>query len=439
MKQDIRQRLETARERTLWLLDQVPDEFLRRRVHSFYSPVGWHFGHIGRTEEWWVICEALKQPCLNEHLSFLLADTPDNPKDNRVNIPDREGLKRYLAATRLNVLEALEETELDPENPYLREGYVWEFAVQHECQHQETIAEMLCLIHQAAHSSAYFQSAKPLTRAETIVLAKDLANASDPSMPISIRGGEFIMGSNSWCGYDNEKQEQRVEVEPFSLDETPVTAAQWAAFIAEHGYHRPELWSAEGWAWRCSEDAELPEYWLADQDDFKIFSPMGLRPILPDEPVSSISWYEAEAFCKWAKKRMPTEEEWEFAATSSAAAPGGGRGRVYPFGNEPPTQAQASFSLNTWGPAPTSDYPANPNGLRGLAGGTWEWTNSPFLPYPGFVAFPYDGYSKEHMRGEHRVCRGGSFATAVPILRCSFRNWYVPTYRQGFLGLRCAS
>src|SRR5437868_4733209 len=86
-------RLEDVRAKTLWLLDQVPEEFLRRRVHSFYSPIGWHFGHVGRTEEFWAIGEALRRPLLDDHLSFLFADLPDNPKDNRVNIPDREGIK----------------------------------------------------------------------------------------------------------------------------------------------------------------------------------------------------------------------------------------------------------------------------------------------------------------------------------------------------------
>src|SRR5262249_14823002 len=153
-------------------------------------------------------------------------------------------------------------------------------------------------------------------------------------------------------------------------------------------------------------------------------------------PAGCLSWYEAEAYCRWSGKRMPTESEWEFAA-ASAPLPlreGAGGGIAdFPWGDEPASPEKASFGLNSWGAKPASEFAPNANGIRGMAGGLWEWTSSQFLPYPGFEAFPYDGYSKDHMKGEHRVCRGGSFATAAPILRCSFRNWYVPAYRQGFL------
>ena len=157
----------------------------------------------------------------------------------------------------------------------------------------------------------------------------------------------------------------------------------------------------------------------------------------PDEPVYSVSWYEADAYARWAGNRLPTEAEWEYAATYD---PQTGQSRRYPWGAEEPDKTRASFGLSAWQPGAVGKRPqgASAFGLLDMAGGVWEWTATPFLPYPGFEAFPYDGYSKEHMDGNHFVCRGGSWATAGPILRCSFRNWYVPTYRQGFLGLRCA-
>src|SRR5580700_9684086 len=135
-KRDLAAQLTAARDRTLWLFDQVPDEFLKRRVHSFYSPIGWHFGHVGRTEEYWVISQALGQKVIDENLTFLYADLAENPKDNRVNIPDREGTGDYLRRTREKVLHALDECDLDSDDPYLADGYAWEFALQHECQHQ---------------------------------------------------------------------------------------------------------------------------------------------------------------------------------------------------------------------------------------------------------------------------------------------------------------
>jgi iron(II)-dependent oxidoreductase len=151
-KTDIRQAMESARANTLRLLDFVPDDFLKVRVHDFYSPIGWHFGHIGMTEEFWVINEALRQPCKDEALSFLFANLPDNPKDNRVHLPSRKKITDYLMATRRASLDALETADLSDPNPLLTDGYAWIFAVQHECQHQETIAEMLQLIQQRLQS-----------------------------------------------------------------------------------------------------------------------------------------------------------------------------------------------------------------------------------------------------------------------------------------------
>ncbi|WP_265101704.1 SUMF1/EgtB/PvdO family nonheme iron enzyme [Fimbriimonas ginsengisoli] len=394
------------RERTRWLLDRVPDEFLRRRVHDFYSPIGWHFGHVGRTEEYWVVGEALKRPLLDDELSFLFADLVENPKDNRVNIPDRAGIIEYLERTRRRVLDALDECELECEDPYLADGYAWEFAIQHECQHQETIAEMLQLIHKQLPSAVI----------EAVPWQTDLR-----SEMVDIPGGTFCMGTDDRHVYDNEKEPHEVSVASFRIGRTPVTAFEWTQFMDDGGYRRPELWSEAGWAWRDAEQAEAPEYWVRQGDAWAYIGPFGARSIHPDEPASSLSWFEAEAYARWAGKRLPTEEEWEYVAS---------HGQIDP--------AEACHGLASWGPTPVGRRRPNPLGLHDLSGNVWEWTSTPFLTYPGFAAFPYDGYSKDHMKGAHRVCRGGSWATAAPILRRTFRNWYVPTYRQGFLGVRLA-
>ncbi|HLK15316.1 MAG TPA: SUMF1/EgtB/PvdO family nonheme iron enzyme [Fimbriimonadaceae bacterium] len=417
-KAELREKLGAARQKTLWLLGQVPDEFLRRRVHSFYSPIGWHFGHIGRTEEFWVIGEALKRPVLNEGLTFLFADLPENPKDNRVNIPDRQGTLEYLTQTRHRVLEALDQADLAVDDPLIADGYGWEFALQHECQHQETIAEMLTLIHQASKPSADLIKVWPEWK----------AGAAEPW--IDVPAGTFTMGSDDRHGYDNEKRAHQVRVDAFRVAKHPVTAFRWSEFISCGGYQNPALWSSEGWAWRCQEDAQLPEYWLNLDGRYATFNPVGLRPIHPDEPAASVSWFEAEAFANWTGARLLTEAEREYIAK-------GPEGRRYPWGDGPAGDSAAD-GQRSWDAHPVGSFPAGAFGVHDLAGVAWEWTSSRFLPYPGFEAFPYDGYSKDHMQGAHRVCRGGSWATAEPILRCSFRNWYVPSYRQGFLGLRLA-
>lgn len=410
-KAEIRQSLEDVRNRTLWLLERVPDDFLRVRVHDFYSPIGWHFGHVGRTEEYWVVGEALQQPLLDDALTFILADLPDNPKDNRINIPDRAGLIDYLQRTRARVLEALDNADLMAADELIGDGYAWEFAIQHECQHQETIAEMLQLIQkQLPVSSVEVHEWKPGVESRMVDLA----------------GGKFLMGSDDLHGYDNEKDAHEVTVAPFRLASSPVTAYEWSQFIDDGGYERPELWTEAGWAWRSAEGAQHPEYWIRQPEGWAYYGPWGPRALHPDEPAGSISAHEADAYASWAGKRLPTEAEWEYAASAG----------IFPWGDALPTASLANHGLGNWGPTPVGREQAN--GLSDLAGNVWEWTSSAFLPYPGFCAYPYDGYSKDHMKGAHRVCRGGSWATSPGILRRSFRNWYVPTYRQGFLGVRLA-
>lgn len=421
-KENLRQAIAAVRERTLALMERVPDDLLTVRVHDFYSPVGWHFGHIGMTEEYWVCSQALGQPCLDEKLTFLFANLPENPKDNRVHLPSREQITAYLAQTRKQALAALEQTDLESANPLIADGYAWEFALQHECQHQETIAELLQLL---------CQYRKPALQEPIPITEEDF----EPRM-VSIPGGVFVMGSDDRHGYDNEKRAQCVEVAAFEMEETPVTASQWISFMQDGGYRRKELWTEAGWAWREREGAERPEYWFRSGNGFGYYSGVGARAMHPREPVSSVSWYEADAYARWAGKRLPTEAEWEYAARFDPTTE---NSRLFPWGDEAEAADHADYGLQNWEPLPIGKKTMpNAFGLKNMAGSVWEWTATPFLPYPGFEAFPYDGYSKDHFDGNHLVCRGGSWATAAPILRCSFRNWYVPTYRQGFLGVRCA-
>jgi iron(II)-dependent oxidoreductase len=424
-KHRIKESMTQARETTLRLMERVPEPFLKVRVHDFYSPIGWHFGHIGMTEEYWVNVHTMGQSPRNEHLSFLFANLPDNPKDNRVHLPDRNEIIDYLTATRQRALEALEQADLNSDDFFRKDGYVWEFALQHEYQHQETIMELLQLI--------YRQQGKP-ARLEAFEWH------SDHRMEMtSLPSGEFTMGSDEPHVYDNEREPHRVYVEPFRLARTPVTAYEWTLFMQADGYDRREFWSEAGWDWRERESVTMPEYWIIhpDRGGYFYYGAFGIRPLQPDEPVSSISWYEADAYARWAGKRLPTEVEWEYAARFD---PTTGGSRRYPWGDTLPTPEQACFGMLESQPSSVFSRlrGASAFGILGLAGGVWEWTSTLFLPYPGFRAYPYDGYSKEHMDGKHKVCRGGSWATSAPILRASFRNWYVPTYRQGFLGMRPA-
>lgn len=433
-KEQIRAELERVRLRTLYLFTRVPDETLRLRVHDFYSPIGWHFGHIGMTEELWTCGTALGQAPIDPQHTHLFANIPDNPKDQRVHLPDRSEIVDYLAVTRRATLDALETADLSSSNPLLADGYAWEFALQHECQHQETIIELLQLLQKREALNSGRWGVMPLGPEFAHRFADRAVGVTDEMIPLP--GGRVVIGSNDRHGYDNERCEHIVELHPFHLDRSPVTSSQWMDFLRADGYGRQELWSAEGWAWRTSEAAAMPEYWVSNGEAISYCAADGLRQIDPSEPVTALSWYEADAYARWTGKRLPTEAELEFAAGFD---PKYGRMRCYPWGDEETYGSQTAIAGIYRSCEQTALLSQNSAwGVRDIVGSVWCWTSSTFMPYPGFEAYPYDGYSKDHMDGCHYVCRAGSRATDRRILRCSFRNWYVPTYRQGLLGMRCA-
>src|SRR6185436_18687954 len=164
-----------------------------------------------------------------------------------------------------------------------------------------------------------------------------------------ISGGSFLMGSNDRHGYDNEKQAHAVKVAPFELEVHPVTAAAWLAFIRDGGYYRKEWWTKAGWAWRQREEVKHPEYWVPVGDGFGTYAADGIRPLHPEEPVSSLSWYEADAYARRAGKRLPTEAEWEFAAACDPALQ---HKRCYSWGDDPSPVGHADCEIHRWIPAP---------------------------------------------------------------------------------------
>jgi iron(II)-dependent oxidoreductase len=251
-------------------------------------------------------------------------------------------------------------------------------------------------------------------------------------------GGAVELGTDDrTAAYDNERPRHAVALAPFWIDVAPVTNGEFLTFIGDGGYERRELWSDAGWAWRTESGARAPKYWEWDAGAWVVRTFDRVGTVDPMHPVCHVSWYEAEAYARWAGKRLPTEAEWEAAATWDPVA---GRKQAYPWGDASPTPVVANLDQLAFATAAVGAYEANrsPIGCYGMIGDVWEWTASDFGPYPGYESFPYREYSEVFFGPEYKVLRGGSWATRALVARGTFRNWDYPIRRQIFSGFRCA-
>jgi iron(II)-dependent oxidoreductase len=237
--------------------------------------------------------------------------------------------------------------------------------------------------------------------------------------------------------YDNERPRHQVDVPPFWIDAHPVSNGDFQVFIAAGGYATREYWSDAGWRWVNESGAGAPEYWERVEGEWITRSMDRVAPVDPRHPVCHVCYYEADAFARFAGKRLPTEIEWEAAASWDPAT---GAKLRYPWGDEAPTRSLANVDQLSFGTAPLGAYPKNlsPIGCSGMIGDVWEWTASDFRGWPGFESFPYREYSEVFFGEEYKVLRGGSWATRPGAIRNTFRNWDYPVRRQIFSGFRCA-
>ncbi|MCG5432866.1 ergothioneine biosynthesis protein EgtB [Mycobacterium sp. MYCO198283] len=406
--------LHAARRRTLRLTDLGDDE-LRRQYHPLMSPLVWDLAHIGQQEELWLLRggDARRPSLLGDKES--LYDAFRHPRASRVELPllSPAEARTFCRVVREQALDAL--TERDP--------FTLALAVSHEQQHNETMLQALNL-----------RSGPPvLSPGTTLPAGRDgVAGTS-----VVIAGGPFVLGvdgADEPYALDNERPAHVVDVPAFRIGRVPVTNGEWRAFIADGGYHRPELWSPRGWRHRVEAGLVAPQFWLPDGSRTRFGQ---VEPVPDDEPVQHVTYFEAQAYARWAGARLPTEAEWEKAAAWDPAA---GRRRRYPWGDASPTAERANLGGDALRPAPVGAYPAGASayGVEQLLGDVWEWTSSPLRPWPGFRPMLYEQYSAPFFDGDYRVLRGGSWAVAPDILRPSFRNWDHPIRRQIFAGVRLA-
>jgi iron(II)-dependent oxidoreductase len=238
--------------------------------------------------------------------------------------------------------------------------------------------------------------------------------------------------------YDNERPTHQLVLAPFSIDVTPVTNGAFLRFVEADGYNKPDYWSDAGWAWRTESGIRAPKHWAKDSRGvWRTRSMDRVEHLDPLLPVCHVCYHEADAYARSVGKRLPTEQEWEVAATWN---PERKSQQLYPWGDEPLTPALANVDQLSFGTAQVNAYKRNvsPIGCYGMIGDVWEWTSSDFTGYPGFKAFPYPEYSEVFFGDEYKVLRGGSWATSADVARATFRNWDYPIRRQIFAGFRCA-
>ena len=425
LKEAIVQKLEEARERTRLLLAQVSDEDLGAQQDPIMSPLIWDYGHIGNYEELWLLNRAFGRS-LSDREFYDMYDASIHPREERpsLDLLDRKDAGLYLDAVRKAAIEALDEANLD-DAPLLKAGFVYNMILQHEVQHNETMLQTLQLM----RSRAY----RPEPRVDTPSTGEPYGEM------VFIPGGPFVMGAvDHALALDNERGAHEVEVPDFHLDRVPVTNRAYLEFVEDGGYGREELWEPEGWAWIQEQKISTPKHWYQPEPHSWWTERFGFdEPLRLDHPVVHVCWYEADAFARWSGKRLPTEAEWEKAASWDSKTE---TKRFFPWGDAPPATDKANLDQLAFGTSAVGAYPAgaSPYGLLDLIGNVWEWTASEFTDYPDFDPFPYREYSEVFLDQGYPVLRGGSWATRPAAIRNTFRNWDLPIRRQLFAGFRCA-
>ena len=400
--------LQEARERTLAIVAPLSDADVERAHDPLMSPLVWDLAHIAAYEDLWIGHRLAGRPLLRPELAAM-HDAFETPRAVRGSLPllDRAGALAYLAEVRERTLGIVE-----ADHPLV------ELVLRHEQQHDETMLQAIEL--------AGLDTPPGMPRHATPAGDGRSTGLERARVP----GGRCEIGASAdGFAYDNERPRHETEVGEFAIGRTPVTNATYLSFVEGGGYERREWWTAEAWAWKEEYDITHPGGWIPG-DEWRQRRIDGVVALALDEPVVHVSWFEADAFARAHGARLPTEFEWEKAATWDQEA-----GRSVPL-----DPRHANLDHGGFGPAPVGAFPegAAPCGALGLLGDAWEWTSSAFTGYPGFSAFPYREYSEVFFGDHYRTLRGGSWATRSRVASATFRNWDLPQRRQIFAGLRLA-
>jgi iron(II)-dependent oxidoreductase len=415
-----------ARSVELQLLDTLTDaQMLGSRGHFLEPPI-WEMGHVGWFQEYWILRHLDGRPPLLPgadavYDAFNVSYT--RRWDHRY--PSRRQSLEYIST----VLDR-SAARLDSREPGAKEAYFYTLAALHEDMHAENLTLILHTLGYAAPRLAGFDPAAIRPPIDSGYRVRD----------VDVPGGSFALGAtpDEPFVFDNEKWAHPVEVAPFRIASTPVTNAEFQQFVDDGAYGLRPLWERRGWDWRRREGAEHPLFWVRGHDGrWRERRFDAVVPLDPWHPVVHVNWYEAQAYCRWAGRRLPTEAEWEMAATLEPAT---GRKRRFPWGDEAPTPVRANLDFRAGGTIDARALPDgdSPVGCRQMIGNVWEWVEDTFQPYPGFECDPYQEYSQPYF-GQKKVLRGGGWTTRARLIRATWRNFYMRHRRNIVAGFRTAA
>ena len=447
------------RGRLLGLVSDLDDRQMIGPRLAIVNPLLWEIGHVAWTQEFWLLRHLRSQtPLLAD--GDRLYNSTEVAHDTRWDLllPSRESTLAYVNEVIARCVARIEnKADLSPE-----EFYFYWLTTFHEGMHAEALAY--------TRQTLGYPPPLFIQRCASEEILDPRAFPGDVEIP----AGKFTIGATKDIPFifDNEKWAHEVAIKAYRIARAPVTNGEFLEFVEEGGYRQRQYWSDDGWQWlesggapqleksfakffnkTLNEPMELtafkerldhPVYWQA-LDNGRWQQRVYDRYVLLNEdlPLIHVSWYEAEAFCNWAGRRLPTEAEWEVAASGDLAANGielSERRRHYAWGNQAPSAELANLDWRAGGPVEVAAHGAGDSafGCRQMIGNVWEWTADDFLPYPGFSADSYKEYSQPWF-GTHKVLRGGCWATSSLLIHNSWRNFYTPDRRDVWAGFRtCA-
>jgi ergothioneine biosynthesis protein EgtB len=434
---------QSVRARTLEIVAPLEIEDYVIQTAEFMSPPRWHIGHTS-----WFFETVLQkyQPGYKTYREDFLfffnsyyegfGPRIERPKRGTRSRPTVADTRKYRAHIDEQMLGFIEDVSSRDDGDQILS--IVRLGLEHEMQHQELlvydIKHLLC--------DQFDAPMKPAPQS--------IVNISGM---VEIEGGLFELGydaAKDGCephagmralhafAWDNEKPAHRVWLEDFAIDRAPTSIGEYLEFMNDGGYRDFRWWHSAGWEQVNTEHWQAPLYWEMHDGEWMIRDFSGLHPATDkaNEPVSHVSFLEASAYAKWAGKRLPTEAEWEKAATLSSAAL---NKQSFPWGDATPDESRANlWESRLWSVAPIGAFPdgRSARGCHQMIGDVWEWTTSDYTPYPGFKS-DFDEYNDKWFVGQ-KVLRGGSFATPQIQIRSTYRNFFYPHERWMIAGFRCA-